>query len=171
MKTTDHHITGIILAGGKSSRMGSEKGLVEFKGSPFIKHVIEALKPVCERLIIVSDNTAYDSFEVERIEDQYKNTGPLAGLYSGLKAADSDLNLVLSCDIPQVTSNLLRYLIDQIDNGHDIFQFKAFNKVIPLIGIYRKRCGQTSRDLIEDGERRLLALQDHHPTLTIDLPK
>ena len=151
--------------------MGSEKGLVDFKGRPFISHIIEALKPICERLIIVSDNTDDDRFDAERIEDHHKNTGPLAGMYSGLTVTKTELNLVLSCDIPLVTPKLLHYLISHVDNDHDIFQFKAFKKFIPLIGVYRKRCEQTCLELISGGEKRLLALQDHHPTITIDLPE
>ena len=62
-------ITGIILAGGQSSRMGSDKGLISFNGSLFIEHVIKALKPLVKNIIIVSNNPDYDTFGYKRVSD------------------------------------------------------------------------------------------------------
>ena len=92
------NITGIVLAGGKSSRMGSDKGLLTINGKMFIEHVVDAMKPLVDNIIIVSNNKMYDQFGYERIEDEIINSGPMAGLYSGLKHSESEYNLVLSCD-------------------------------------------------------------------------
>ena len=164
-------MTGIILAGGQSRRMGSEKGLVLFNGRPFISYSIDALKPLVNRLVIVSDNAAYDIYDGERIKDRFKNVGPLAGLYSGLSASHSELNLVLSCDVPLITSALLKYLAEHIDDQHDIFQLHTDGNPLPHISIYRKTCEHKCRDLILSGEKRLLALQEHHKTCTIEIPE
>ena len=76
--------TGIILAGGKSSRMGQDKGLLMLNGRTFMSHIIEALEPVVSDIIIVSNNSDYDIYKLKRVADILKDSGPLAGLYTGL---------------------------------------------------------------------------------------
>ena len=69
------HITGIILSGGKSSRMGTDKGFLVYDGKPFVQHSIEALKPLVSNIIIVSNDEDYDVFGFNRIQDVIKNRG------------------------------------------------------------------------------------------------
>ena len=78
------HITGIILAGGKSSRMGTDKGFVIYKNKAFIQHIIEAINPLVDDIIIISNNPDYDVFRLKRFDDIIENAGPLAGVYTGL---------------------------------------------------------------------------------------
>ena len=78
------NITGIILAGGKSSRMGTDKGFVMYKNKAFIQHIIEAIHPLVDEIIIVSNNPDYDVFKLKRVNDIIENAGPLAGVYTGL---------------------------------------------------------------------------------------
>ena len=102
-------ITGIILAGGKSERMGTDKGLILYKGKPFIKHVYEAMKAVLgNNIVVVSSNAAYDAFGYRRIEDLIADKGPVGGLYTALKQSKTKLNLVLSVDVPLISSELLK---------------------------------------------------------------
>ena len=68
-------ITAIILAGGQSSRMGSDKGLTMFNNKPFIQHIIDVVRPMCREIIIVSSNLAYDVFECTRQADIISNVG------------------------------------------------------------------------------------------------
>ena len=108
-----NNITGIILAGGKSSRMGTEKGLILYKNKPFVKHIIEAMKPLVNNIIIICNTRAYERFGFKCYEDLIKNTGPLAGIYTGLSYSKTDNNLIVSCDIPLVNTVVLQKLIDQ----------------------------------------------------------
>ena len=149
------NITGIILAGGKSSRMGTDKGLLTLNGKPFMQHSIDALKPLTPDIIIVSNNSDYDIFGLERIEDAIENAGPLAGIYSGLKHSKTDYNLVLSCDIPLIKSNILQKLIDDIDDDSEIIQIESYGKTMPLIALYKKQCEQIFLELLNINERRL----------------
>lgn len=96
-------ITGIFLAGGKSSRMGTDKGFLKLNDKTFIEYSLAAMKPLVSQIMIVSNNTDYDKFNLKRVEDFINDAGPLAGLYSGLKAAKTEFNLVLSCDVPLVS--------------------------------------------------------------------
>ena len=133
-------ITGIILAGGKSSRMGTDKSFLSLKGKPFVQYSIDALKPLVSEIIIVSDNEAYNGFGLKRVNDIIKNAGPVSGIYSGLEASTTEYNLILSCDIPLINSEILEKLINAIDDCSEIIQIESNCKTMPLIALYKKSC-------------------------------
>ncbi|HEY5688834.1 MAG TPA: molybdenum cofactor guanylyltransferase [Yeosuana sp.] len=148
-------MTGIILAGGKSSRMGTDKGLLNLNGKCFIEYSIAAMKPLVSQILLVSNNTDYDMFNLKRVEDLIKEAGPLAGLYSGLKASKTEYNLVLSSDIPLIKTEILKKLINEFEEPFDVVQAMSKNKSMPLIALYRKRCEKVFYDLLKNNERRL----------------
>ncbi|MCF7560174.1 molybdenum cofactor guanylyltransferase [Sabulilitoribacter multivorans] len=150
-----NNITGIILAGGKSSRMGTDKGFLILKNKPFVQYSIDALSPLVSKIIIVSNNPDYDVFMIDRIEDVIKNAGPVAGIYSALEASSTEYNLILSCDIPLITSEILQELIDFADDTHDIIQMESDGKSMPLIALYKKQVAKTFYSLLQQDERRL----------------
>ncbi|MDD7887296.1 molybdenum cofactor guanylyltransferase [Flavivirga sp. 57AJ16] len=149
------HITGIVLAGGKSSRMGTDKGFLRLNEKTFIQHSIDALKPLVSKIIIVSDNPDYDTLGYKRVTDTIKNAGPVAGICSGLEASKTDYNLVLSCDIPLIKTKILEKLIINTDTDPDIVQIESHGKTMPLIALYKKRCGRVFSNLLKNDERRL----------------
>lgn len=165
------HITGIILAGGKSSRMGTDKGLLSLKNKPFILHIIEALQPLVNDIIIVSNNTDYDVFNLKRVNDLIENTGPLAGVYTGLHYSNTENNLVLSCDVPLINTEILEKLTKNVEKNIDIIQLESNGKTIPLIAIYKKRCENTFFELLQQGERRLRFAVNQCKVKTIILNK
>lgn len=167
--STHKNITGIILAGGKSSRMGTDKGFVMYKHQSFMDHIIEALKQVVNNIIIVSDNTDYDDFNLKRVDDIIKDSGPLAGLYSGLTHSNTQDNLVLSCDIPLINTEILQKLVAHKDDNVDIIQLESMGKTMPLIALYKKECAQICYDLLQRNERRMSALINSLNTKTIVL--
>ncbi|PTM10411.1 MAG: hypothetical protein DA407_03740 [Bacteroidetes bacterium] len=148
-------ITGIVLAGGKSSRMGSDKGLLKIENRTFVECVIDAMKPLIDEIIIVSNNPEYDQFGYHRVEDDIKDSGPLAGLYSGLKHSNTEHNLVLSCDIPLMKAEILEKLIDADYKNYEVVQIQSQQKTMPLIAIYNKQCAETCLQLLQQGEKRL----------------
>jgi len=148
-------ITGIILAGGKSTRMGTDKGFLKFNGKSFIEYSIAALKPLVSQIIIVSNNADYDIFNVKRVEDVIKEAGPLAGIYTGLKTSKTEFNLVLSCDVPLITKEILEMLIEAQDRQSDIIQIVSQGKSMPLIALYKKCCETQFYQLLKNDERRL----------------
>ena len=162
-----NNITGIVLAGGKSSRMGSDKGLLKLNGKLFIEHVIEAMKPIVDDIIIISNNPSYNQFGYQRVEDEIKDFGPLAGLYSGLKYSKTEYNLVLSCDIPMITTEVLSKLIETDYINHDVVQIESNNKTMPLIAIYYKECIHKCLELLRQDERRLRVAVSQFNTKTI----
>lgn len=149
------NITGIILSGGKSSRMGTDKGFLSLNGKLFTQYSIDALNPFVSETIIVSNNTDYDVFGLKRVEDFTENAGPLAGLYSGLIYSKTTYNLVLSCDIPLITSAILKKIINNIDAVSEIIQIESNGKTMPLIALYKTSCKEHFHKLLQNSERRL----------------
>lgn len=148
-------ITGIILAGGKSSRMGTDKGFLKLNGIFFIEHSIAALQPLVGQILIVSSNPDYDVFNLKRVEDLIKNSGPLAGIYSGLKHSKTKYSLVLSCDIPLIKTEVLEKLIEANDDVSEVIQIVSNNRPMPLIALYKKTCEESFYQLLQNDERRL----------------
>ena len=149
------NITGIILAGGKSSRMGTDKGFLLLNNKPFVQYSIDALKPFVSEIMIVSDNPDYDIFGLKRIQDITKNAGPVAGICSGLEASSTKYNLILSCDIPLIHSEILLKLIEAIDATSQIIQIESNGKSMPLIALYKKQVKGVFNDFLQADERRL----------------
>ena len=152
------NLTGIILAGGKSSRMGTDKGLILLEGKPFVNHIIDALKPLVKYIIIVSDHQQYDCLGYKRIEDVFPESGPLSGLYSGLLKSNSDLNLVLSCDIPLISSEILEELLKAHTQGTNAVVCKVNTRVMPLVSLYHKNSIDTCKVLLKNDELRMMHL-------------
>ncbi|MCH4552854.1 NTP transferase domain-containing protein [Aestuariibaculum lutulentum] len=167
---TKNNITGIILSGGKSSRMGTDKGLLTLNGKPFTKHVIDALEPLVSEIIIVSNHSDYDIFNKRRIEDIITDSGPVAGIASGLKASKTPYNVVLSCDIPLIKPEVLQVLINHISDDVDIIQVESHGKTMPLVAIYKSTCAETFINLLNNDERRLRHAVNQCKVKTITLP-
>jgi len=162
-------ITGIIIAGGKSSRMGSDKGFIILNGKPFVTHIIDTMKPLVNEIIIVSDNEEYNKFGYKRVDDLVKNSGPIAGLHSGLKHSKTEYNLVLSCDVPLIKTFILQQLVDALNEHYDMIQLQSKNKIMPLIAIYKKYCEDSFKDLLDKGEKRLRTAVEQLNTKTITI--
>lgn len=133
----ENKITAILLAGGKSQRMGTDKGLLDLNGKTFIQHICDALQPIVgSNILIVSANKAYDDLGFPRVEDIIENKGPVGGLYTGLKESKTKVNLVLSVDVPLVTSELLEWLVKSHSETFMVTQIKNGDKTCPLISVY-----------------------------------
>ena len=164
-------ITGIILAGGKSSRMGTDKGFLMLNNKPFVQYSIDALTPLVSKIIIVSDNPDYDILGFKRVNDLTKNAGPVAGICSGLEASSTDYNLILSCDIPLITSHVLEKLITNIDTNSEIIQVESQGKSMPLIALYKKQVTPIFNTFLKNNERRLRVVIKHCKSKNIALEK
>lgn len=148
-------VTGIILAGGKSSRMGQDKGLMRFRGRPMVQHVIDAAAMVCNTFLVVTDHPMYTMFGFATVTDEVKGFGPVAGILSGLRRSSTERNLVLSCDVPFVTPALLKELVTCPADADVIVAEGADARIHPLIAVYSKRCIPAFEQAIAADEHRL----------------
>lgn len=166
-------VTGIILAGGKSSRMGADKGRLALKSKPLIAFAIEALSKVAEETIIIANNSAYDAFGLPVYPDLYPETGPLGGICTGLTHSKTETNLVVSCDTPLVNSGLLRHLLDKTE-GCSLAVCSTAGAVQPLVGMYAKSMEPTLKEYLLKGQlamRKVISQMQHTEVeITEDLP-
>ncbi|UZO79251.1 molybdenum cofactor guanylyltransferase [Aquimarina sp. ERC-38] len=154
------HITGILLAGGASRRMGTDKSLLKFQNSTFIETSVQNLKKVVENILIVANSKPYDYLNIPVVTDIIIDSGPLAGLHSGLTNSKTDLNLVVTNDMPLVDASFLVKLINVFDIKHDALWCFSEGNDIPLLGIYKKSMATTCERLLKNGEKRVLQLQN-----------
>jgi molybdopterin-guanine dinucleotide biosynthesis protein A len=147
-------ITGVILAGGKSSRMGTDKGLVLLKGKPLIQYVIEALFMVVSKVIIISNNEEYNKFGLEVYPDLIKEKGPVGGIFTALTNSSTITNIFVSCDTPFVTEELLNLLIKN-SLGFDVTIPSFNNRVHPLIGVYKKSALTIFKQSLDNNQLKL----------------
>ena len=113
MKFVDTDITGVVLAGGQSKRMGFNKAEAEMQGDSMLMRMIDKLKKITPTILISSGTATYPNIPLPQIPDGYPQCGPLGGIYSVLKASNTSLNLVVSCDIPLVSISLLVHIIEK----------------------------------------------------------
>lgn len=130
-------VTGIILAGGKSSRMGAEKGLQELCGKPLIHYAIEALSGLCNTIIISSSSEAYHSLGYKVVADIIPGIGPMGGIYSTLQQSKTEKNLVLSCDLPFASAELMSYILENSKGYKVAIPWMGDQHYEPLCGFYR----------------------------------
>jgi len=152
-------ITGIILAGGKSSRMGTDKGMMFYKGRPMIQHILDPMAKICQRILIVTSNPMYGMFGFELVKDEKPDYGPVMGVLSGLRRSDTELNLVLSCDAPFVNFELMKQLIRNSDDT-DVVAASSSVGVHPLIAVYRQNCITAFEQAVKQDEHRLRTVLD-----------
>jgi len=160
MMKSPNNINTFILAGGLSSRMGQEKGLIKWKNKTFIETIIDKVSSLNSKVHIISNDTKYNHLGYPVYLDLIKNSGPLAGIYTGLHYSKTELNLFLSCDTPCIESNLLKELIDN-SHSHDVTCPMVDGKIHPLIGVYSKKCMSFFKNRIERKELGVIkALSD-----------
>ena len=135
-------LTAIILAGGKSSRIGldQDKAILELDGKRLIDIVISKVKHIVGgNIIIVGPPEKYPSYK-QVVPDLFHQRGPLAGIYSGLKASPTFYNLIVGCDMPFLETELIWYMWGNIYSEDIIIPRYGKDYVEPLLAIYSKSC-------------------------------
>lgn len=151
---------GYILAGGKSTRMGEDKGLRSLQGKAMIEYVIAQLSPVVDDVIIVSNNPAYEKFGYQVFPDIQKDKGPAGGIHVALDQMPGEQGFIVSCDMPFVTSAAIENIIAHAGNTQ--ITLPACNGILqPLFGVYHKACLDKWEQLIREGIIKLQEMVLH----------
>lgn len=133
-------VTGIILAGGKSSRFGKDKSFVLFNGKPLIEILIDKLSSLFEDLMIITNRPRlYEKYKIRTETDLIKDCGPLGGIYTGLSTSNTRHNFFVACDMPFINSELIKYMCKNA-YGYDVVVPKINNRYESLFAIYSKTC-------------------------------
>ncbi|OQY24464.1 MAG: molybdenum cofactor guanylyltransferase [Chloroflexi bacterium] len=161
LEMSDLKISGIVLAGGASRRMGRNKAFLELDGRSLIEIVIERMASVCaEVLIVAGDARPYATLGVPVIEDRFRGVGVLGGLHAGLKAASHDLVLAVACDMPFLNPDLLR-AFTRLAEGFDVAVLRQGENVEPLHAAYRRACLPAIETAIRAHRRRIISFFPH----------
>ena len=162
--------TGIILAGGKSTRMGEDKGLVFLDGSPMIAHVIEHLKEVVDEIIVIANNAEYQQFGFPVYPDLVMDKGPVGGIYTGLFYSKTEVNLCISCDAPFVSAPFLKWLLSRANSSN--ITLPRFNEnVHQLIGVYKKSAFPIFKKNLNSDRLKLSKVNDEAGCAIVDAGK
>ncbi len=156
-------ISGVILAGGKSTRLGLDKAFLRLGSQTLIERTVEKLRHLSTDIIVVTNSPArYEplSLPVRLVGDIEAGEGSLMGIYSGLQAARHPLALAVACDMPFLNLPLLRYMI-LMTHGHDVVVPYLDGYLEPLHAIYGRSCLAAMKIALQAGERRIVAFFDH----------
>ncbi len=148
-------IGAVILAGGKSSRMGTDKAGLKIGGVSFLEKIAAELSDFDELLISVDSEDKYIDLPYPKVPDQYKDCGPMGGMASALSVCRSRALLVLACDSPLFTKELAQSLCSKMDEDTDAVVPVTDGRIHPLCGIYHKRCGDVFASFLSHGDYKI----------------
>lgn len=140
-------IVGVVLTGGQSRRFGSPKAFENFNGKAFYHYSIDALKDIVNEIVVISHPTITERFKKELtrqdillIEDDlnFIGNGPLAGIYSAMKATEGDWYIVLPCDLPLITKNTIEKIINSRSESDDAVVPISNERIQPLVALYHR---------------------------------
>jgi molybdopterin-guanine dinucleotide biosynthesis protein A len=155
-------VAGFILAGGESSRMGVDKGLLGIAEEPMIVRAARLVESVVGAPVLVVGTPAkYRELGLRAIADDWPGCGPLGGIATALRASEADWNLVVACDLPYLTREWLEFLLqrarDSAEEAVVPMNLTPENKrgAEPLCAVYHKGCEPMLRRALERGVRKV----------------
>lgn len=132
-------ITGIILSGGKSLRMGVNKSLLKIGDKTAIEIISNLMESIFEKNILSTNSPdEYDFLKLPMVKDIYENCGPLGGIHAALIQSKAERIFVISCDVPMMSKEMIEYFVDHKTDKHILIS-RAAGYLQPLVGVYHKR--------------------------------
>lgn len=149
-------ITGIILAGGQSRRMGKNKALLEIEGISIIERTFRLMAEIFNNVILITNTPEQYSFlPCPSVADIYPNAGSIAGLHAGLCASSTDRIFVVPCDMPFLNLSLIKDLCSKDDSSDALVPISS-KGIEPLHACYRSSCINVLESALDNGEKQLL---------------
>jgi molybdenum cofactor guanylyltransferase len=152
---TKQYITGVILAGGKNSRMGSDKGLLQVGDKSIMERQIEVLQPLVNDIIIIHNGKHYSHLGYQVHEDLILDCGPMGGIYTALKVSQTPKNFILSCDMPFINNELVKLIIREAEHC-EIAIPRHGEKLEPLCAVYDQSCLETFKELLDQKALKMM---------------
>lgn len=165
-------VTGVILAGGKSLRMGQNKALLRLGNETLIGHVICRMQSITDELLLITNSPdEYTHLDVTMHKDIKLNVGALGGIHAGLTYASHETVICVGCDNPFLVPNLLSYLVSVLGE-HDAVMPYTYNEdeqitFQTLCAVYSKRCLPIIEQMLNEPDLRVHALQERANVLTL----
>ena len=166
------NITGLsaaILVGGRSTRMGRDKALLELGHQTFISRLAQELS-VCDEVFVSGPSGKdYSKFGLKLVEDEHQGIGPIEGIRQSLRHAAAEHVFICACDMPFVRSGMILYLAGFVSPNYDACVFRNGGRVHPLCGIYSRTALPVAQEMIADGRYRMMELLSGVRTRYVDL--
>ena len=152
------NVAGVILAGGKSSRFGTNKALALYCGAPLIRRIADCLAPLFpETLLVTNTPEEYAFLDWPMVPDRFRECGPLAGLHAALAAINNPAAFVCGCDMPLVHPALIRYLCEQLADNDVALPWLASGPE-PLYAVYGRSALPPIEESLARGQLRINSL-------------
>ena len=152
-------LTSFILAGGRSTRMGTDKAFVVLDGRTLLERALDLSRSFTADVRIVGDPAKFASFALV-VEDLFPGCGPLAGIHAALRSSQTDLNLILAVDIPFLTPALLKYLVGRAKQSPSavVTVPRTAHGSQPLCAVYRRDFASIAEKALHAGRYKIDAL-------------
>lgn len=160
-------IAAFILAGGKSSRMGTDKAFIPFDGRTLLGRALEVVSSVKGEIRIVGDPGKFGEFG-QVVEDVFPGCGPLGGIHAALRSSSADLNLIVAVDMPFLTADLLCYLVERARNSAATVTVPhCRGRKQPLCAVYRRSFADFAENALREGRFKIDVLFANETTQVI----
>ncbi len=167
---TNELVYGLVLAGGRSKRMGHDKALLRVDGETQLSRAVHLLEPFVSRVFVstrVDQQGEPERSKFQQIVDRYQELGPLAGILSAMEEHPDAGWLVLACDLPNVEKLTIRYLLDNRSAVHPFTAYKSSSDELPepLCAFYAAGTAAVIKAFVDDGiicPRKILIRSETH---------
>jgi len=161
-------VTAFVLAGGKSSRMGSDKAFLRLGDETLLAHAMKLAGVVAREVRIVGDAAKFAA-SGRVVEDVYRDRGPLGGIHGALLSSMTQLNLMLAVDLPFVIAKFLEYLLLRARESRAVVTLpRADGGLQPLCGVYRRGFVEVAEQSLRDGKNKIDLLFERVETCVIE---
>ncbi|WP_377888493.1 molybdenum cofactor guanylyltransferase [Alkalihalobacillus sp. R86527] len=155
---------GVLLAGGASRRFGTDKAFIDYHGEPFYTKILNELDSHVNESIVVTKPDLINKFqlpekvEVVMDEEKFSGKGPLAGLMTAMNSKEAIYYVVVACDMPLVTEDLISTLLDEAERNPeaDAIIPVAHGRIHPLCAVYRYACKEMIHRQLQLGNKRVI---------------
>lgn len=163
-------MNAIILAGGKAKRLnGINKGLLLYNNRPFIEIILNTIAPLVKKIIISANTHEYDYLGYTVVSDKINGIGPLGGIITCLEYSDEQKNILLPCDAPFITEQILKSLIHHTAHSNaDVIVARFCNTIQPLCAVYSKNILPLAYQQIQQQNFKLTDLIQKSATQYVD---
>ena len=163
-----HRCSAIIIAGGKSSRMKSDKKYLKINETILLDKVVSQMEELFSDVIIsTSPNSGVNSGKIKVVIDEFVDRGPLSGILSGLRGSKNDNNFIIAVDIPEISPELISEMYTYSEDYEIVVPESGKNKIEPLFGFYNKSIIPVIRKNLLMGENKILKIFDETETKII----
>ena len=165
--TDREEVTGVVLAGGMSSRFGSNKALSRFDGERLILRLCKRVGAVTDRMSLITNTPEeYAFLNLDSRKDLVPRCGPIGGIYTALRTAETPLCLCVACDMPFIRPALLEYMVER-SPGYDVIVPVQDGREEPLCAVYRNTCVPAIDNRIQAGKYRITGFFDEVRVLRV----